>query len=677
MAGAGFIRRFQYFPGTEELTAIEGVVIVDQKVPGGIDGASYGVVAAVGEACDMSLCCVVNTSGQVVSSYRPAEVYGGSDLINRIGPIDTQLGVFGAEMGNLFVELRNKAFSRLVVMPVDLIRPLSTTQYGIRIWRDLPTNRTATDTTPIIPVTGYSVPAGTQFRSGANRAYTAAQVNFTGLAPKSVGVDGATASVVGGVTRTITRTAGSFVTDLVVVGDAVIVGSLNSATGTQNGDCALAGTLRVTAVNSNGLEITVQKQDGSAFTDTTDWRTGSALAFRVHAGSDADSGATGILVTATQYTVLARPTVGTIAAATELTPYPVPTASSGTYWAGDSGITGITHPTGALTYDANVHAPNAATTSLIRARYGEALDALLNDDTPTNEISIVICARKDSTIQASTRLHCLNASARGLSRDCCISPTLTTLTKATVLGSAAPGVGGSGGAVRNERVFYNWPGCRTFIPELVGISVACPDGTTTDDGVIDVTTDTWLAALLSKLQPELNPGQAAEPVPTSLSPIIGYQRGCPTLDMNDYILFKQAGVCALRMDRVVGPLFQSGITSSITSGEKNINRRRMADFIQDSLAARYNMMSKMLGRQSVKDAMLSESDAFLADLLSENNPDAQRIASYTLDDKSANTPALGAQGVHIIKHVVDMLNTLDTIVAQSQVGPSGITVTVS
>jgi len=674
MAGAGFIRRFSYFPGTDELTAIEGVVIVDQKVPGGISGASYGVVAVVGEASDMSQTCVVNTSGEVVSSLRPAEVYGGSDLINRIGGMDSKLGKFGAEMGNLFAEVRNKAFSRLVVMPVDLIRPLSATQFAIRVWRDLPTNRSATDTTPIVPGSGASIPAGYEFRSGANRAYLAQAVNFTGKAPKSVGLDGTTASVVGGVTRTITRAAGSFITDGVVVGDAVVVGSLTSAAGTQNGDCALASTLRVTVVDALGLIITVQKQDGSAFTDTVDWRTGAALAFRVHAASDADSGV-GARVTVAGYTVLARPGVGDIAAATDLTPFPVPTASSDTFWGPSSGLSASTHPLTGLTYDANVHADNPSTTALIRLRYGAALDALLNDDTPTNVISVVICARKDSTIQAATRLHCLNASARGLSRTTIISPTLTTLSKSVVLGSAAPGVGGTGGAVRSERVIYSWPGCRTFIPELVGIVVACSDGTTTDDGVIDVTMDTWVASLFSKLPPEYNPGQAAEPVPTSFSAIIGYQRGTPTLDMNDYILFKQAGICALRMDRVVGPLLQSGITTSLTTGETNINRRRFADYVQDSLAARYNQMAKMLGRQTLKDSLLSESDAFFNDLLSPSNPEAQRIDSYTLDDKSPNTPALAAKGIWIIKHKVTMLMTLDTIVAQSEIGPGGISVT--
>ena len=103
----------------------------------------------------------------------------------------------------------------------------------------------------------------------------------------------------------------------------------------------------------------------------------------------------------------------------------------------------------------------------------------------------------------------------------------------------------------------------------------------------------------------------------------------------------------------------------------------MADFVQDSLAARYNQMAKMLGRDSVKDAILAETDAFLGDLLSDNNPEAQRIASYVIDDRSGNSPSLSAQGVWVIRSVVKMLMTLDTIVAQVEVSPTAITVTAS
>lgn len=690
MAGAGFIRRYGYFPGVGELTAIEGVVIVDQRSPGPIRGASYGVVAVVGEATDMRYCCTVNSSGVVQSKIQPQEVYGGADLLDKIGPFSSKLGEFGDEMGNLFVELRNKVFSRLVVVPVDLVRPGATDQYAIRVWRQLATNRSATDPTPIVPVIAGRVQAGTLLVDGsANKVYLAQPVDFTGKSPMSSGTNGTTtvsgegsggSSTLPGPLREITRAAGSWITDGAQEGDLLVVGSLNSATGTQNGDCALAGTLRIVSVDSATV-VTVEKLDGSNFTSGTDWRAGSALAWRLHHASDGDSagvsGRTNQLSEAGGYTVLARPGTATISAGTALTPSPAPTAPSATYWDVFAGLAGVTHPSGALTYDADLHAANTAANGDLRARYLAAIDALLNDDYPTNEISIVASARKDATIQSYLRAHCLTASSRGMSRDYCISPKLETVSKSTVLGSAAPGVGGTGGAIRSERGFYSWPGVRTFIPELVGISVACPDGTTTDDGVIDVTADTWLACLLSNLQPELNPGQAADPVPRIMSPIMGYQRGCPTLDMGDYILFKQYGICAPRMDRVVGPIFQSGVTTSLTAGETNINRRRMADFIQDSLAARYNQMAKMLGRDSVKDAILAETDAFLGDLLSDNNPEAQRIASYSIDDRSANTPSLSAQGIWIVKSTVRMLPTLDTLVVMSEVSPTAITVTVT
>jgi len=681
--GAGFVRRYGYFPGTAELTAIEGVVIVDLRTPGPIRGASYGVVAVVGEAADMSYCCKVNSSGSVVSSIRPTEVYGGSDLIDKIGAFDYTLGNWGDEMGNLYGEIRNKQFSRLVAVPVDLVRPTSGTQSAIRVWRQLPTNRSATDITPIVPVIATKVSAGALFLSATSqRVLLAAPVTFTGKPPKSTGLTGTTdvSSLPLG-TVTITRATGSWISDGAAEGDLIVPGSLNADTSTQNGACAVAGTLRIVSVDSATV-ITVERLDGSDFVSATNWRAGSALAWRLHAASDGDTGGSHQLSEAAGCTILARPQTSTVAAnatpgTTVLTPSPTPTAPSGTYWDVTAGLSGTTHPSVALTYDANVHAPNLTATSLLRTRYQEALDALLNDDTPSNVVSFVTAARKDSTIQAALRAHCLLASSRGMSRDCCVSPKLTTVSKSTILGSAAPGVGGTGGAQRAERVFYSWPGYRTFIPELVGISVACADGTTTDDGVIDVTADTLLASLLSNLQPELNPGQAADPVPRIMSSVIGYQRGCPALDMSDYILFKQYGCCALRMDRVSGPIFQSGVTTSLTSGETTINRRRMADFIQDSLAARYNQMAKMLGRQSIKDSLLAETDAFLGDLLSDNNPEAQRIDSYTIDDRSPNTPALSAQGVWVIKSTVRMLMTLDTLVIQSEVSPDAITVTVS
>ena len=110
-----------------------------------------------------------------------------------------------------------------------------------------------------------------------------------------------------------------------------------------------------------------------------------------------------------------------------------------------------------------------------------------------------------------------------------ISPAaLKVITRLQESGFAAFVVGG---AVRDERVWYSWPGARTYIPELANVTIACSDLTTTTDGICDVSMDTYIASLMTVLQPECNPGQAIDPVPLAFSTIIGYQRGTPKLKM--------------------------------------------------------------------------------------------------------------------------------------------------
>jgi hypothetical protein len=57
-------------------------------------------------------------------------------------------------------------------------------------------------------------------------------------------------------------------------------------------------------------------------------------------------------------------------------------------------------------------------------------------------------------------------------------------------------------------------------------------------------------------------------------------------------------------------------------------------------------------------------------LLSRNNPSAQRIAGYTIDARSGNTPELLAQGLFRIILKVRTLASLDSIVVESTIGES-------
>jgi hypothetical protein len=425
---------------------------------------------------------------------------------------------------------------------------------------------------------------------------------------------------------------------------------------------ANASTYRVVSDATLDTQLTVEKLTGASF----DWSTGGSLPFRLHPASDGDSGGQQALAGAPGYILPARPLDATIAAATTLAPTLVPPAGTATTWDPLSGLTMITDPTTGLAYTATVQAPNAANDATIDALYDSAVDSLLEDAVPSREVNILFSARHGSTINAKLKAHPLASSEVGVGRISCISPELDEQTLSTILGDAAPGVG----ATRDERVFFTWPGARTFVPEAVGVDIGVADGTTTDDGILDTHLDAWLASILSNLAPERNPGQGTAPVPTIMAPVLKLQRGVSGLTLSSYIQLRDKGVAALRIDRSAGPIFQSGITSSLTAGRKNINRRRMADFIQDSLADRLNAFSKLPLTDGLKDSIVGEIQAFMVDLEAPNNPPAQRINGFLIDDVSGNTPSGEALGIFVVIVKVRTLATNDHLVIQTEVGES-------
>lgn len=654
--GAGFTRRFSFFPGNEVITQIEGVVIVDLPPPGAVEGVGAGTVAIVGEFTDMTYAVDVNpTTGAVTTDPQPVEVFSSQDLLNKVGGWDETIGEFGDSGGNGFAALRNKRYSRLVCVPINLASAVA-----VRVWRDLPTNKSATDPTPVVPLTAAGVDAGREFKSGTNRVRIGGAHNFTSEGEFASGIDGAVTAAGAAVTQTFASAGSAFLTakdgNPVEEGDLLVLGQIGGAGALG----ANAATYRVTADATVDTQLTVEQLDGSSWT----WTTGTNLPFRVHPQSDGDSADQEKLADLPGYQLPARPLDATIAAATSLTPTLTPPAGTQTTWDPLSGLTMRTDPTTGLAYTATVQAPNAGNDATLDALYDTAVDALLAEELPSRDVNIVFSARHSSTIRTKLRSHVLSASQVGIGRTCCISPELDTFTTSGAIADADPGVG----ANRAERVFYSWPGARTFIPEAVGFALGVASGPDVEDGILDMHMDSWLASILSNLPPERNPGQATEPVPTVMSGITGLQRGVSGLTIADYIQLRDKGVAGLRVDRDVGPIIQSGITTSLTSGEKNINRRRMADFIQDSLAGRYGQFNKLPLTQGLKDSIVAETDAFMDSLLSPNNPAAQRINGYTIDDVSGNTAESEAQGIYVVIVKVRTLSTADFIVAQVTAG---------
>lgn len=668
---AGFIRRFSSFPPESVLTAIEGVNIIDLAPPGSISGVGSGVACCVGEFADMTYALEVNeTDGTITSDPQPVEIFSARDLSQKLGGFDPTLGAFGGDCGNGYVELRNKRFFRLIAVPINLA-----SGFGIRLWRSLPTNVSATVAEPVVATQAAVVEAGREFRDGVDRIKTAARQVFTNLDPLVTGVDGDLPTAGAAATQTFTSPGSTFITDGVQVGDAVVIGVIDGAGALGSN----AGTYRVQEVTSE-TELEIEAQDGATFAVTAD----TALPFRVEPASNADTGKQTNLSSQAGCLVPVRPLTdgqgtgssaadGNWAVDTALAPLSVPAALTATSADPLSGLAGTTGPSGVVDYDAETQAPNAANDATIDALYSTALDSLLQDLSPARDVNIVWCARKSNTIRSLLRAHVASASADGIGRTACLAPELDQVKSTafnTVIADTAPGVG----AQRAERVFYSWPPALTFVPEAAGTLIAEPDGKSYDDGQLTLGGDGFLACVLSNLAPHRNPGESTGTTQNALAGVLGLGRNVPALVRSNYQVMRSKGICGLRIDRTVGPVFQSGVTTSLVAGEKNIARRRMADFIEDSLAQRLVQLAKLPYGDTVIDTATAETDQFLDSLLSADNPAAQQISDYNVDPISGNTPEFEAKGVFVLIVNVRTLASADFITIQANIG-EGVVIT--
>lgn len=650
-----FVRRFGSFPSREQATAIEGINIVDATPPGPATGVGTGTVGFVGEFADLGLSVAVDPSTGVIStSVRPTLVTTEQDFLDKFGGFDPTIGDFGVSEGNGFASLANKQFGPLVVAAVNFA-----SDHGARVFRDLPTNVSSGNPSPIVPTAAVSVPAGSEFRSGSNRVRSATRVSFTGLGPYVSGTDGAVTNTgTPAVTQTFNAPGGLFLTQganggPVRKGELLVLGVISGAGALG----ANAAVYRVHQDASSNTALVVEKLSGASF----DWTTGSGLPWRIHPASDGDTNSLANS-DAPAFSVPVRPLDATISASTSMSPTVPAPAGTATTWNPLSGLTMLSGAS-ALTFTAAVQEPNPPSSSSVDALYTAAIDAFMANQSPMSDVTIMWCSRKSATIRAKLLSHVLAKSAVGRGTTAVIAPELTQQTLSTIVGASDPGVG----ANRSERVDYAWPGARTLVEAAVGFSIKRADGSTTTDGVLDVSADGWLASILSILPPERNPGQLADPVPSLLSGVIGFQRGVTALQMQDYIVLKGAGVVALNIDSS-GKRFQSGVTTSLVSGQTDINRRRFADFIEDSAASIADPFSKLPLTPAMKDDLTGELQNFLDGLHPAENPQAARINDGIVDDKSGNTPSSLAVGIFVEKIAVQMIPDAKYIVLQVSVG---------
>ncbi len=351
------------------------------------------------------------------------------------------------------------------------------------------------------------------------------------------------------------------------------------------------------------------------------------------------------------------------------------TAGVGTVTAVNS-LTPILLDSYAVTNPLQVNLP--LTEAQIDAAYVTAITNTLNSQDVSHDINIIFSARQSNAVRTQMKSMVQTAGDGGgvgvLGRVACIRPPIGTLAATAESTTAQPGVG----AYSYERVTYCYPGVTQSVPAIAAVGIAGGTGFTAS-GVVTVGSDGYLACIMSQLPPEQNPGQLTAFTGAAIGLEPNVNGGNP-LQLQDYINLKAAGICGAKLTGgSAGTLiFQSGVTSvnPLTyPALAPIHRRRMADYIQDSIATALDPYSKQLMTLALRQALTVMVRGFMIGLVSPTNLNQQRIAGFFLDTKTPNAaPAGGVSptslGIFRFLLLVTTLPSLDDIVLDTQIGDS-------
>jgi len=728
----GFIRRFTSVPGLETILEIEGVVIIDGEPPAQINGVGSGTVIVVGEFENgpFEEPTELLNGNDLLSMFGGfGYEYAGVPSNNPCARARYADDALTPEYwnGNGFIALVSKRFSRLVCVRVDT--SVGEVQLN-RLARVRSSSSAFSHRLSSGEVLSFDIGAGAvdttfngavaQLDSGAGTYPT----TFTGGEKMNVTIDEGTPQQVGpvdivffagdqsqsqaiarinaalgytaatdqgaGVTRMVGRVQGTSGNVKVNSIDAAVASALGLSATTQAGTGNVADITQVSdaeiislvdAASSSSISI-YRGEDGFLYAmnlnsapgqsiEVHSNTTATALGFTVGSESSNSDGVAGVIPAGFRvrnsggdewvtmqdvavaadnpgpYTVKVRPADddGSASSAAAMSVNVVP-------YQLDFGAFAVINPQVLSA---------ALTEAAIDAKYVAAIDKTKSKNNVSAEGNIIVSARQSNAVREQLRRNALDASSNLLGRGACIRPPLKTLRSVARSNTVQPGVG----TYRNQRVWYCYPGVSIRVPQIAARGLEGGDGFTAD-GVIDVGWDTWVASICSQLNPEENPGQMTE----FTAAVLGLERGnsdVQDMEIGDYTAFKAAGIAAPILDDGVA-VVQSGVTS-VNPGTHpnlvNIARRRMADFVQDSLARRAKSYSKKLNTRENRSAYLGEVDAFLDDL---KNGTPQRIADYSIDAVTANTPRMLGRGIYRLIIKVRTLSSLDAIVLQVTAG---------
>lgn len=726
-----FIRRYTFDPGTAELSKIEGVVIIDRDPPAALAGTGTGMVTMVGEFEDGAFNTPYEITGNAdfVNNFGGfGFTYDGIQSNNPCARGRKSDGALAFEYwnGNGFLACINKKFRRLAVVRVDTsvgsveFTRRASVLAGTKYQYDLEPAQVLVLDIGGGPISSTFTAAIASKISGAGTYPT----GFVGGEKMSIVVDENTPLQVGpltvtflagdttqaavisrinltfGFTLAITTSATVFHMDgrmrgtsgnvRVVSQDSAVATALAFNTTVAAGTGNVANIDQVsfaevqTIVQAAMPTVTIDKTpsgklrasaNSAASITPTAATTALDLGFTLGTAGTAAAGLDGYIPAGTRVRTVGGVewvTCTTLAVtAASAGPYSTkvrPANDDGTTIAATAGTVTVM-PSGLELSGFSVINPQPLTAALsegaIDAAYSTALDSTLSQNAVTKEANLLLVARSSNAIRQAGRQNVITASEQGLrGRRFIMRPPLNTKRIDARSLVAQPGAG----TYRSDRVVYCYPGVRTTVPQIALRGLSGGAGFTVD-GVIDVGFDSFVASAISQLNPEENPGQLT----TFMINIIGVESGnsdVQAMTMDDYVLFKAAGIAAMIMEEGVATI-QSGVVNVDPvsfSNIKNIARRGAADYIQDSLAIALKPFAKKLASRQRRGECLGVVKAFLEGLMSPGNAASQRIGDYSIDAKSGNTAASLALGIFRIIVKVQTLPSLDVIVLETTIG---------
>lgn len=225
----------------------------------------------------------------------------------------------------------------------------------------------------------------------------------------------------------------------------------------------------------------------------------------------------------------------------------------------------------------------------------------------------------------------------------------------------------------SDRLFLIWNGSHSETQANVITDAAlyrsdrivyCENSTKTFDfdvaAEVEVPPHSWMASILTQTDVDVNPGEEASKQFTAGITSIRYANRT----REDYISLKEAGIASLERDEDGGFLFVSGIVNDLTPGKTQITRRRSADFLQLSAAARLKFFVKKKNTAANRAQLAAEVVAFLSSL-----KDQSRIVEdFQVEQAAVNTEAQRAQGKERILMRVKLIGHILSLILETEIG---------